>query len=79
MDQMADIVAKCRIEHLQELLLASGWVRSPDFEDGWNAPEYMREALALEMGRGCVAMKHAVAAQVAVDQARLASSEPMAA
>lgn len=70
---MTDIFAKSRIEYLEEMLLACGWSRSPNFaDDAWIAPDFMRDILAVSWGRGCYRLSDAVTAQITADQARLA-------
>lgn len=59
-------IAKQRLEYVDELLLACGWVR---YENGWLAPERFRAELAREVGAGHVKRSVALAAQVQFDEA----------
>lgn len=59
-------IQKQRLGYLDEFLLACGWSRS---ENGWLAPEKMRDLLAEEVGTGHVKRSVALAAQVQFDEA----------
>lgn len=59
-------IQKQRLDYLDELLLACGWSRS---ENGWLAPEKMRDLLVEEVGTGHVKRWVALAAQVQFDEA----------
>ena len=54
-----------RLEYLDNLLLACGWTQEAE---GWMPPETMRDALALELGRGHLKRSLALAAQVQADE-----------
>ena len=59
-------VTAARLESVEEMLLASGWMRD---DAGWLAPEDFRSALAGHIGHGHLSRSQAIAAQVQFDEA----------
>lgn len=60
------VVQQVRLDLVEQLLLASGWDKTPA---GWMAPEYIREMRAQEVGHGHVSLLVAISAQVQFDEA----------
>jgi hypothetical protein len=63
---MNAVIQRARLDHVDDMLLASGWMR--DQEDLWTAPESLSEALAHEVGPGRVKRWIAISAQIQADE-----------
>lgn len=62
------VLSENRISVLGQLLEDAGWIKNVEI-DGWLAPPHLREAIAMQAGRGHLRLDRTIMAQTQYDMA----------